>query len=96
MFRRVACCSAVALDWQLRGLFLGQRIPSHSQACSRDARGVTLRGMNEPPRIETQRHMKMQARRRVPFPLIFAFSLLCAAVVIGGVFALALRSVGKL
>jgi|GEM_PF-3112321 len=52
--------------------------------------------MNERPRIDTQRHSKMQARRRVPFPLVFAFSLLCAALVIGGVFALALRSVGKL
>jgi len=52
--------------------------------------------MNERPRIDTQRHSKMQARRRVPFPLVFAFSLLCAALVIGWVFALALRSVGKL
>jgi hypothetical protein len=38
----------------------------------------------------------MQARRRVPFPLIVAFSVLCAALVIGAVFALALKSTGRL
>jgi hypothetical protein len=52
--------------------------------------------MSEPPPIDTQRRTGMQARRRVPFPLVLTFSVLCAALVIGGIFALALRSTGKL
>lgn len=83
------------------GLFIWSPIPLNSQyyanaRCRWQPRGGTLKDMSEPPFIDTNRPAGMQPRRRVPFPLVFAFSILCAALAVGGIFALALRSTGKL